>query len=359
MTMQKTKRFPVFYTVYFIFIALVLVLIHIGLGIVKTYLADYESARPQYEAERVFAEYYASGDFSKLVDQCEVPLTEYETADTLCRYLTAFTDDKELTYSQITTGLDTSVKYIVKADNIKFSAFTLKESDKKTEKGFSLYEVSDFELYCAANETVSITAPKGYTVLVNGAEVPDTALSGEEAKDKSCSFMPEGVEGIVYLEYVIDDMYLPPDSVTVLSPDGRECTVTAEGAVFTADVLYEEVIPEDRNAYIIDAAKAISKYMQNDAMFYSVSGYIDPESELYEYLKTSLTYFVIKHNSYDFEDVRTSEFYQYDENTFSCRISFTHVLKRTNMEDYKDYIDTTFFFRRVGDAFLIYDRYNH
>ena len=86
---------------------------------------------------------------------------------------------------------------------------------------------------------------------------------------------------------------------------------------------------------------------------------MDPESDLYDNLQTSQTYFVIDHDSYAFEDVVLSEFFAYDENTFSCRVAFTHVLKRTYSEDYRDYIDITYFFRRVGDAFLVYDRYNH
>jgi len=80
---------------------------------------------------------------------------------------------------------------------------------------------------------------------------------------------------------------------------------------------------------------------------------------LYVNLRTSETYFVIDHSSYAFEDVKTSEFYAYDENTFSCRVSFTHVLKRYGSKDYRDYIDMTLYLHRIGDTYRIYDRYNH
>ncbi len=360
MSMKKRKRLPIFYAVYFICVVLAVTAIHIALGVVETYLQDYESARPQYEAERVFAEYYDSGDFYKLVDKCDVSLPPYETTDALCRYLSAFTEGKTVTFSAITTGLDTSVRYIVKADDIKFSAFTLQESEKTTEKGFTLYEVTDFELYCSPNESVFVTAPRGYTVLVNGVALDASSLSGVETKDRSCNFMPDDVEGIVFVEYEAAGLYLPPNSVSVQTPDGRACPVEARpDGTWHADVLYSDALAAEHSDYVIEAAKAISKYMQNDAMFRTPAVYLDPQSELYSNLRTSETYFVIRHDSYDFEDVRTSEFYQYDENTFSCRISFTHVLKRTANDDYRDYIDITYFFRRVDDKFLIYDRYNH
>ncbi len=358
--MRQRKRLPIFYAVYFICIALAVIAIHVAIGVVETYLSDYESARPQYEAVRVFDEYYASGDFSKLVDKCDVPLTAYETKDALCQYLSAFTRGKNVSFSAITTGLDTSLRYIVKADDIKFSSFTLNESARKSEKGFTLYEVTDFELYCAPTESVSVTVPRGYTVFVNDIPLDESMLTETVIKDKTCDFMPDGVEGIVFVEYKADGLYLRPNSVTVKAPDGRDCVVnTMPNGTYRADILYSDVLASEHSAYVIEAAKAISMYMQNDAMFRTPSVYLDPKSELYSNLRTSETYFVIKHNSYDFEDVRTSEFYQYDENTFSCRISFTHVLKRTGAEDYRDYIDITYFLRRVDDKFLIYDRYNH
>ena len=361
--MRTKKRFPVFYIIYFVCIAIVLAAVHYGLGIVKEYLADYESAQPQYEAERVFNEYYTADSFDDLVNLCDVTLSPYETKDAVSRYLTEFTKDKKITYSAITTGLDTSVRYIVKADDIKFSSFTLKESDKKTDLGFTLYEVADFELYCSGNESARVTAPKGYLPYVNGVMLDASSLTGEEARDKTCDFMPDGVEGIVYQSYAIDGLYFAPTDVSATTADGRDCNVRVlDDGSFYADILYDDTLAAAQTAYVTEAAQAIAKYMQNDAYFYVPAAYIDPDSELYENVRTSLTYFAISHVSYSFEDTAVTEFYRYDENTFSCRVSFTHVLKYSQysgLDDYKDYIDTTYFFRRVGDKFLMYDRYNH
>lgn len=360
---MKPRRFPVFYTIFALLVIAAIIAIHCVLGVVKKYLADYESAQPQHEAARVFEKYYTADDFSELVSLCEIQLTPYETKDTVSRYLAEFTQDKKITYSAITTGLDTSVKYIVKADDIKFSSFTLHVSDKTTDRGFSLYEASDFEIYCAGNESVRITAPKGYAVSVNGVSLDETLLTGNETPDKSCDYMPDGVEGIVFQEYALDDLYFQPDTVVVNAADGRECTVELlEDGSYHASFLYDDTLKDTQGAYVLDAAQAIAKYMQNDAYFYVPAVYIDPESALYENVRTSLTYFAIDHVAYSFENETVTEFYRYDENTFSCRISFIHVLKYSQysgLEDYRDYIDTTYFFHRVGDKFLMYDRYNH
>ena len=58
-------------------------------------------------------------------------------------------------------------------------------------------------------------------------------------------------------------------------------------------------------------------------------------------------------------DVLDYKFYAYDPDTFSCRVTMIHVLHRIGSADYRDYIDTTFYLRRVGEQYLMYDRLNH
>ncbi len=354
------KRIPLFYCIYTVLLIVIIAAIHLSMLVVNDYLADFESAQPEYEAERVFAAYYGGSDFSLLLGRVSPSLTPYETKSAVERYLQSFTEGKEITFSEISTGLDESIRYIVKAGDVKFSAFTLKPSGKTTDKGVALYEADAFELYCSGDESVRILAPKGYSVLLNGVLLEDSAKTGGFTRDKTCDFMPEGVDGILYMEYLVDGLYFAPDTVTVVAPDGQLSPVqTLSDGTYSAAIVYDQTLPDLYGQTVLETAETIAMYMQKDTWFYRVSPYVDPESELYDNLQTSQTYFVIDHDSYAFEDVKLSEFFAYDENTFSCRVTFTHVLKRTYSEDYRDYIDTTYFFRRVGDKFLVYDRYNH
>ena len=358
--MKHKKRFPVFYTVYFTLILLFIAALLTAVCIVREYLADYESAQPQYEAQRVFEKYYGSSDYSALLEAVEATVTPFESSESVRQYLLEITSGKEISYTEITTGLDRAHKYIVKADDIKFSSFILEEGDTTTPKGFPLYECTSMEIYTAGGESVTVSAPLGYTVYINDVPLDASYLTGKQTEDVSCKYMPSGVSGIIFAEYRVEGLYYPPNSVRILSGSGKECTVEQSGeGEFSTGILYDGELASAYSEYVIQAAQAIAAYMQNDGKFSAVSPYIDAESELYVNLKTAETYFVVDHSSYSFEDVRASEFCQYDENTFSCRVSFTHVLKRTGSKDYKDYIDTTFFLRRSGDKFLIYDRYNH
>lgn len=358
--MKKQRKIPVFYIVYFACILVFLIAVQAALGIVRSYLADYEAAQPQHEAQRIYEEYYAGGNFGSLLDCMDVSVSPLESRAELERYLQEYTSGKTLAYNSITTGLDDTLKYIVKADDVKFSSFTLEKSGESSPKGFDLYAAGSFELYCPGRISIRLTAPKGYSVYVNDVLLDDAYLTGKEQRDISCQHMPDGVEGIVYVEYGADDLYYYPENVRVVSPDGRDVPVTTEGSgAYSASILYSDELAEQYSDYAIAAAQALSAYMQNDGRFSAAAAYIDPNSELYVNIRTSETYFVIPHSTYTFEDMRTSEFYAYNEDTFSCRVTFTHILKRTGSEDYRDYIDMTFFWRRCGDKFLIYDRYNH
>ncbi len=358
--MRKKKRFPIFYSVYFLLIVIFLIAVHIGLRVVRVYLADYESAQPQYEAQRVFNTYYGDGTYTSLVKAADLALSRYESPEAAAAYLHAYTEGKTITYSSIRTGLDEAKKYIVKADDVKFSAFTIRPGAQKSEKGFPLYELDSLELYCAGQESVRVTAPRGDTVLLNGIALGEDALTGEETRHESCEHMPEGVEGIVFVTYAVDGLYEAPASIEVREPGGASVPLTQESdGTYSASFLYSDTLKDAYSDYVVAAAQALAAYMENDGRFSTAAAYIDPDSELYVNIRTSETYFVIDHSSYEFEDVRTSEFYGYDENTFSCRVSMVHVLHRYGSADYRDYLDMTFYLRRVGDRFLIYDRFNH
>ena len=123
--MKKKFRIPLFYILYFAFIVLFDIALHLGQKTVTAYLADYESSLPEYEAQRVFDTYYASGDYSELVSLSDHQITSFETSAALETYLETFTKGKKITFNSITTGLDDSLRYIVKADDVKFSSFTI------------------------------------------------------------------------------------------------------------------------------------------------------------------------------------------------------------------------------------------
>lgn len=361
---MQIKKLPLFYKVFFLCWGIALTLLAIALVIVRTYLADYESTQPKYVADEVFEEYFCPADFKAILDFSGEKASKFESNEVLASYLDGLTEGKELSYYNVSSGLslDTSkytVKYTEDGKDIKVASFTLEKTDEKSAKGFSKYALSEFELFYPASKHVEIKATKGSLVYVNGVLLDESYISEDNVKHESFDHMPEGVEGVLYTLYSVKGLTNEP-TVTVTAADGTALNVKNEAEdLYVTELVYDEALKAEQAEYVIKAAKAYAAYMQNDLAFNKVSPYFEKGTTLYESIRTTLLWAVIDHDSYLFEGEEASEFYRYDENTFSCRVRLTHVLKRSRLQDYRDNVDLTFYLRKIDGKYLIYDRTNN
>ena len=204
--MQNDRKLPKFYFVLIICWVVALVALAVGLFIVRGYLADYESVQPKYVADEVFEKYFETGDYLSIIKHSSLNKSKYETDEMLANYLSSLTEGKELSYYSISSGMDTaSAKYAVKYNDgekdIKVASFTLSVSGEKSEKGFSKYVLDSFELFYSADVSVNIKAIKGSVPYVNGFLLDESHIIEENAPHESNVHMPEGVEGVKYIQH--------------------------------------------------------------------------------------------------------------------------------------------------------------
>lgn len=363
-TAPKRKKFrvPVFYVCLIFAVVLALVAMAFGLKWLEGWLAEYESSQPKYAAEAVFAEYFADPDYPALAARCEMPATVsvYETGESLGVVMEELYGEQPTSYAETSSGMDGSLRYLVKAGESKIASFTLKKSGKTAKHGFSLYALDDITLYIRPEADVKVTAPEGMTVYINGQPLDESHVVESGIETDSCAHMPEGVKGITYATYTLNALLRAP-SVEVKTADGQSAPLTQDPdtGAWMADVVYHDALREQYAEQMIHVAQLYAAYVQKDGTFGSFSKYFDSSTTLYQNIREVPNYFVWAHNGYSFKDVEASEFYAYDDNTFSCRIKFTHLLHKTGYEDFVDAFDSTFYLRRVGDEFLIYSMINN
>lgn len=356
---MKTKKIPSFYIFLLILTIIVIVLTQIGKSLLKDVLVEYEDSQYKYVAEDFFNSNFADGNSETLAKLFTSQVSEYETEETIAAYLSAIISGKGFTLQHSSSGLSDEEKYVVSVDNLRFAEFYISKSGEKTEHGFDIYSVSKVLLNDNLLNSYSIEIPIGYTVNINGRSADAKYALVDKVETESQNFMPEGVEGIVYTTYTFPNMCTAP-TFTVLDGNGTETTVTLnDNGIYHADVVYNTELAAEYSEYVIAATKAYACYMQKDASFSKVQGYIDPASEFYSYVRGTPTWPVITHNSYAFEDETVTEFYAYSDDVFSCRIKLTHVLKYSGLDDYRDSIDITWYFRNVNGKYLIYDSFTH
>lgn len=360
--LQKKKKTR-FWRIYTIVLVVGCLLVTGAIILTRSALGDYEAARPGYVAEKVFQDYFNSDDYKPLLDKSGFALSEVETEDDFAEFWLEQTKG-ELSFVRVSSDAGGVVRYNVRSGEKTFAAFELSLNGKTSSWGNHLYDLSKIELGVGAKFSARITAPSDAIVKVNGVVLTDESIVEKDIETSSCQHMPEGVRGITLATYQLKGLLKEP-VIEVTSKDGKALNVSYDETTKThvADVLYDEQLKEEMSAYAIEAAQAYAASMQNDVPRSRALSYLLPGTTLYEQTRT-LQLFVDSHSGYRFEQVKAEEFYRYDENTFSCRVSFVHVLtggstKFDENGENRENVDITWYFTKEGDKYLIYDRENN
>ena len=82
--------------------------------------------------------------------------------------------------------------------------------------------------------------------------------------------------------------------------------------------------------------------------------YIVEESNAAKYIAGFDGGWFMPHRSFDYENMRTEKYVRYDADTFSCNVYFDYIIRyRETTEIYPTAY--TFFFKKQGDEWLMYD----
>ena len=334
------------------------VLLIVSVFVLNAVLRDFERSQAKYVASETFEKYF-TGDSSLIVASLEESGNEFESKDKVKDYVDDAMSKGEITYTEVSNGLEDQKKYAVKSGDKRIFTFTLeKDPDERSSFGFAKYKFGGIQTV-GGNYTATVEAPEDYVVYVNGVEVADKYITESGKPLDVFEYLPEDVKAPVENVYTIPRLFSEPE---ITADDGNgvpaEVTFDEDKGVYKVALLYDEKLQEEQSAYVIEAAEAYAAYMQSDGSFRTVARYLDEDSEIYTKTRDTITAFVIDHNGYSFVNESASEFTSYDENTFSCRVKLTHKLHKRGSDDYVEYFDVIFFLHKVGDRYLIFDRFN-
>ena len=347
---MKTKK-SLFYKVYFSLLAVFAILLIIFAICLNSWLADYNEGIPETVSKNFFEDNFLKLDVDSIIELSGIQPVEFETEDDLKSFIESQLTGKELSYTSISSGTDdNSKKYIVKSGDYKIATFTLAQNEKKD------WYPSSLLLHLPASYEKEYRILDTSKLYLNGTEVSEKYVT-ERTPDISAEYLPEDVKAPEWVTYSIKGLTAEPE-VKIVDRNGANPALTEENGILCEDIIYDE--PEEEIvSTLLAAAKQYAKCMQNDASKASVLVYFESGTDLYNSIRTAENMFVWDHNGYAFEDEKVSEFFRYDENTVSVRISFTHIQKKYGSEDYRDITDITYFAHNVGGKYLIFARYNN
>ncbi len=322
----------------------------------EKYLTDFEMTRPKYTVESIFNEYFKHPDFDVLMDKTGCEAGDFEDKAALKQYFENLTNGKSITHVYV-AGTD-KTKVNVKADGVKFASFTIQKASEKSEFGFDVYELGEMKLHYTLSSFVKIRIPFNYSVAVNGKLLGEEYRTKTGITDDKRETLPEGTYRLSYDEYEVRGLAAAP-TVTVYDKKNNPVIpeYDEENEIYK---VYFEYDTELQNAYEAFVLKAVENYaarIQNAGVSMStIKKYFEYGTETYNRIKNNPGSFVWDYDSYHFENEETGDFYAYDENTFSCSVKMTQVMRKSGAKDYREDINVTLYLRCGEDGdYMIYD----
>ena len=358
---KTKKKMPVFWKAFIV----IMVLLLIGSAIIWVtlwnYLKVYESTRPTVAMDAL-VEDVNKGDYSELIKYSPAsemePDIQRDFSDKLREIIAGRTVIYEKAFSP---DKDTHPVFTLRADKDKIAKVTMELDGRKKDFDLEGYKISEVSEIPIMSETVTITAPAGYQVFVDGRLVSDkdkyvaeTGIAVEELKS-----LPEGYfTKPTLVKYVVDDLVKVPE-ITVTAPnglspvlhlseDGRECEAEFAG---TAD-------PTPYYEVALKKAKTYSQYVTAWVGLGTMLDNMLPDSPMRDGIASIQTGFYTDHKKDYFSDEVTEHLQIYDENCYSCDISYIQWIEdiRTNHDFKKDLPSAfTFYFVKTNDDWKIAD----
>ena len=345
--MTMKKKFPLFYKIYFISIAVFLVALAVFLFWLNGWLISYNASLPETVSAGFYNDVFVGKNTDKIIELSETCTSEFETKDDLAEFIS--TNLNDLSYTSVSTGDEDEAKYVVKSGEYKVADYTLTRADGK-------WTPDKVTLYLPDGDEYKIKLLSTDTLYINGKAVSKDYISSTE-EHISKNYLPEWVTAPEWITYTVSGLLAKPE-IKVVDRNGNEPKLTDINGVLTAEVIYDT--PDEEIAQrVLDGAMQYAIYMQNDTTFSALQPYFEKDTELYKKIREALTMFSLTHQGYEFEDVSVSEYFRYDDETVSMRISFVHILKKNYSEDYRNPMDITYFARLVNGEYMIYEAYNN
>ena len=377
---KKQKKGPrlgsvIFYTLYFMFILLFFLATYLGLGWLKNWLTDFEYAQPTVKAQQVFTEVFTKPNWGDLYDAAGAEDSPYEGKEEYVNYMNQKVGDSELTYTEISAGMDKAKKkFLVFLGDEKVASFTLIDKNysgsvnlgdlqslEDLEKATSIpnWTLGAVEVFFQREGSYRIVKMDGMTATVNGVALDET-FTIQKATTKAENYLPEGATGFVTETQEISGLMELPD-VLVTDKDGNNIPVSYDELTRTFTVQTESnTMSDEEKELALEAAKVSSKWMIEAVTDRgTVAKHFDPSSKAYNNIVKATELWMQDYGNYRFENDSVTDYARYSDDIFSVRVATDLIVTRTNgTEKTYNFNQSMFFHKTESGKWLCFETTN-
>ena len=192
---------------------------------------------------------------------------------------------------------------------------------------------------------------ESFTLFVNGIQIDDSFLLRDNIETAETSRLklhrkiyriPFGLGGEPY--------------VSIVSVAGKEKILENSGDHhFVQQIVSDPDLEGQFKDRAINAAKTYSMFMTMDTNIRELQKYFESGTRIFRMVYSSEVFYFTEHQKSYFENETASDFFAWDNDIFSCRVTFDNYILRTASDLFCFPLDVTLFFRRVGEQFMVFD----
>ena len=359
---SKTKRKSrVFWKIYAVVAGLIALAIAVTLIIFHNFLASYEAAQPVHTMEEV-AKIFDNADVDTILSYCaEDYPEEYES---VIKSMIVSKLKGEVTYAKkLSVYEENEPAYSLRVDGSEVAIVYLSLDAKRGSFNAKQWSFDYVEGLIDEAETITITAPEGYVLTVDGKTIDETYLTETTVVD-SITGQDEVVN---YTElpklctYTVGNLYGDPevhcytaDGVTEVAAD------SAEEDSYTYGFYQDNAISDEMRESLIEVAKVYTDYATNDAEFSSFAKYLYQGTEFYKDMSNAQDglEWVLAHSSEKgYSEFDVHDYTIYTDSFYTVQVDFTVTVNYTNGQVKENATSLTFYYVQIDGAWELIQIY--
>ena len=334
-----------------IYSAALLAILIIGMIIFASFLGKLEKSQPSRIAETVAENLTASKASSYLKDNSEYINCFGEPDDLIAQFATGVEGVESLSYIENSDYRADAPSYNITADGKTVAKLTLAQ-DGKGSFGLSKWKIASLDI-ADYMDTASyeFLAPVGTTITIDGVELDDKYLTGEESIPQTLEGASKYVTIPSYITYKVAGIAGTPE-IKATDPNGTELTVTAAGTKYVVGSATDQTFIDSVKGLVDRALEAWGKHFIN--MGGNLSAYMLEGSDWYSYIFGGPDMDPIYTAFYEYESIANytftekniDNFIRYTNDCFTVDVSYKMQVdfNTDRMSDNNQKLDATWVF---------------
>ncbi len=350
------KGFPLFWCLYALFVAAMVIFWLYVVSYVKKSLVLYENSQPRNTMDAIMADFRAKGLQDYVTIEGEV--SRFETEDNFVKEFQSRVVGKILYYDLAKGVQDPSApRYELFADGDPVGFVTLKEIS--SEPFFlKLLTISEWALdkvemqSVKGEKAVEITVPDTYQVKINGITADERERTDGRETAEEFTYAAAYVDVPSFVTYRVEGLLETPE-IEILDQNGAAVSFDSQEkgnlTIVSVKSFEESEMPEDLKAMVLENAERYTNYFSVDLP--GAKGSVNPIRDMFPkdsyYLELAETYrredmwMYSDHAAPTFKNESVSHYIRYHEELFTCEVYFEKEMRLTKTGKVK--VDVTNF----------------